>query len=143
MPWVTILAAVLSLSGLAVLLRACSRLAATCRAAHIEALGQRQDRRKLWRMKVGYRGTLAAIRGVPRDMPARCADLSDYGALVLVRQPLEKGLEVAFSIPSLRLIGVGRVRHCRRRIFRYAVGIAFNGPLRRADVGNWTIRKQA
>src|SRR5271157_2807758 len=143
MPWPTIIVAIASLTTLSILLRLCWRLVATSPSpAAVNALGQRADRRSLSRMKVSCRVTLTGIHGGPFDLPARCADLSEYGALILVRQPLEPGTEVVLRFPSLRLIGVGRVRHCRRRIFRYAAGIEFNGPLRRADAGNWTILKQ-
>jgi len=143
MPWPTIIVAIASLTTLSILLRLCWRLAATSPSpAGVNALGQRADRRALLRMKVNCPGTAAGIHGGSLDLPVRCADLSEYGALVLVKQPLDPGTEVVLRIPWLQMIGVGRVRHCRRRMFRYAVGIEFNGPLRRADVGSWTIRKQ-
>jgi len=143
MSWLTIVATIAWLSTVTILLRVCLRFAATSSASTaVQAVGQRIDRRALWRSKVYCRGTLAGVRGTPHDLPARCANVSEYGALILVGQPLETGLEVVLTIPLLRLIGIGRVRHCQRRILRYAVGIEFNGPLRRADAGEWTIRKQ-
>lgn len=140
MPWLTIIGLIASLSAGTILLRLCLRSAAVS-SASTASVGQRADRRALWRMKVTCGATLSGIRG-PQDLPARCANVSDYGALILVSQPLDVGLQVVLRIPSLRLTGVGRVRHCRRKILRYAVGIEFNGPLRRSDVGEWTIRKQ-
>ena len=140
MPWLTLVTIVASLSAVTILLRLCLGYAMS--SASTAVVGQRTDRRAFWRTKVNCRATLAGINGTPHDLPARCADVSEYGALVVVHQPLDAGLQVVLSIPSLRLIGVGRVRHCRRRILRYAVGIEFNGPLRRSDFGEWTIRKQ-
>lgn len=141
MPWLTIITIVASVSALTILLRLCLRIAATS-LAPVAVVGQRADRRTLWRMKVNCRATVAGISGTPSSLPARCANISDYGALLLAGEALDVGSQIVVNIPSLRLMGVGRVRHCRRKLLRYAVGIEFNGPLRRSDVGEWTIRKR-
>ena len=141
MPWLTIIPAIVSLAAVTLLFRVFLRLAMTALASG-STVGQQINRRALWRMKVNSRATLTRIHEHPGELAARCVDLSDYGALVLLGRPLEPGCEVVLRIPSLRLMGTGRVRHSHRKIIRYAVGIEFSGPLRRAEVGDWTIRKQ-
>jgi len=143
MIWLLIVACLASILGVTTLLVAYVRpLATTSLAGGVQALEGRQERRSLLRMKISRRGTLAGIGGQLQDLPVRCANISDYGALVLAKQALQPGCDVILNIPSLMLVGVGRVRHCRRRFLRYAAGIEFNGPLRRAESGDWTFTQQ-
>ena len=141
MPWLTIVTIIATLSAVTILLRLCWRLAATSPSS-ATVVGQGANRRTLLRTKVNCRATLTGMTGAPHDLPVRCVDVGEYGALVLAKQPLDVELHVILSIPSLRMMGVGRVRHCRKRTLRYAVGIEFYGPLQRSVVGDWTIRKQ-
>ena len=93
-------------------------------------------------MKVSCRATLSGIGGQIQGLPVRCANMNDYGALILADRALPTGSDVMLNIPSLKLVGVGRVRHCRRGFLRYAIGLEFNGPVRRAESGEWTFIQQ-
>lgn len=67
-------------------------------------------------------------------------DINDFGVQLRSWKPLDPGTQVVVKIASLQLIGIGRVRRCTPSGFHYAVGVEFNGPLRRWDLGSsWTV----
>ena len=131
---------------MAILLRMCFKLATgsdSVRAAGASA--PTNEKRGFLRMKTNCRATLALLDASDRgpSLPVRCANVSEYGALILSGRPLDSGATVVLTIPSLRLTGIGRVRRCARRRFRFLVGIEFASALRRTELGEWTIRKSA
>ena len=89
------------------------------------AFRNRMEKRSLSRMRLSCPSNLARLDG-SLEFPVRCADLSPYGALVVAKEAVTVGSTVVLGIPSLQLWAEGRVRHCRRRVFRYLVGIEFS-----------------
>ena len=141
MTWFLGVVCVASIIGATTLLACRGPLTTTVSAGAIQNLAGCRERRSLMRIKLRCRGTLTVLGGPAADLSALCANISDNGALVLVNQPLPLGLEAILNIPALKLVGVGRVRHCHRKRLRYAVGLEFYGPLRRADMGRWTFTR--
>jgi hypothetical protein len=102
------------------------------------------ERRALFRSRIHCYGVLSGVHaaGQADSQRVRCTDISEYGAKVICARPMEKGRDVVLQIPSLRLTGVGRVRHCRKRMWRYVAGIEFNSPAMRSREGEWMFRRQ-
>jgi hypothetical protein len=104
------------------------------------AIGGRIDRRGLARLRIHCAGHLAVLGTEGVGIAVRCRDISDWGVLVTTPRPFLPGAAVVVRIPSVKLMGIGQVRHCRKRLFRYAVGIEFNSPPLRTPCGDWTVR---
>ena len=100
-----------------------------------------KEKRASLRTKVNCRASLEVtgdVRG--RAATVRCANISEYGALVLSAAALEPGTAIVLRIPALRLMGIGKVRHSTKRRSRYALGLEFKSALQRAELGDWTVR---
>ena len=77
--------------------------------------------RFLWQEK-GQHGQSLVVRG---------KNMSESGLLVKSIRPFERGTIVVVHCPELKLMTSASVRHCRRAIFNYHVGLEFRQPLMR------------
>lgn len=132
-----------SLAIAAVCIRLGWRFAASTGTDAAVDLARRVERRGLFRTRIHCHGVLSGVQANGRtdSQRVRCADISEYGAKVLCARPMEEGRDVVLQIPSLRLVGVGKVRHCRKRLGRYVAGVEFNSPVMRSREGEWMFRR--
>ena len=70
-------------------------------------------------------------------IPVRGYDLTKFGAKVVSKQAIPPGSVVVLDLPAYQLTGVGHVRHCAQRRYRFAVGMEFRNPLMRSYTGKW------
>jgi len=98
------------------------------------------EKRLYLRTRVNCRGFLTSTAKPGRAIAVRCADISQYGARVVSSTPLDPGTAIVLVIPSLRLTGIGVVRHSKKRRLRHVMGLEFQAPLQRTEIGDWIIQ---
>ena len=72
----------------------------------------------------------AELRVGQEDFPVVGVDIHEDGAKVLAPRHWEAGSIVFITLKDVQLGGFAEIRHCsRRKDGRYAIGLAFRGPL--------------
>ena len=72
----------------------------------------------------------AEIRNADETTPATGIDIHEDGAKILCREAYHTGAVIFLTLKDVQLGGFAEVRHCtRRKDGKYAIGLAFRGPL--------------
>jgi hypothetical protein len=99
------------------------------------------ERRSFPRPPLGFRATLKLQKqdATATTIRVRGYDLTKFGTMVISNYPLVPGSVVFIEIPSVKLMGIGHVKHCRQHNLKFRIGMEFRNPLMRSHEGVWKI----
>jgi hypothetical protein len=73
--------------------------------------------------------------GETKVIRAKCLDLSQQGARIVIDLPIEIRTSVYLQSPSHGQLGNATVRHCSRTGLKYTIGLLFSSASSQADEG--------
>jgi len=100
----------------------------------------RENQRTRRRSKIGFRAQLYWEGCSTGSLTARGVDFHENGALVLAKRPAAPGTLLFAQFDTFNLAGFAYVRHCRKKRFRYAIGLEFRGALLREHMSGWGVQ---